>query len=456
MGFGRRQLAPDLFGTIFVTSGGFLWVAVGLLSACNTESPEISLLIDQPAMVATVAVAGWNDLGESTRVEVTSAEGQRFATEWQDSSDAQHEATLLGLLANTEYAATVATASGPVGEPITFVTGPLPTDMPAVTIAGEPGWQGYVVTTLLGETSYAVILDEQGQVVWYAAAKSTGYLTRARLRRDGAGVRLGLSAQNDTEEIPYLFTTNWLGEVQSTVEIPGYSHDFVEKADGTLAFFVLDPREVDGYSQPLDGDLLVEMNEAGETRTVFDTWDHWPEPTQGTVGADWSWTHANALDLNADETTYSASFRGLHAIVDIDAATGALGNQLGGPDSSYRFNGEPFVGQHQFQRVDGGIVVFDNRTMQQGSRAAAWTIDNDAMVATEGWSIEANPATFVYALGDVDLADDGGLLVAWSSAGLLTEHDAEGELRWSFQTELGTAIGFIQRVEALPGMERLD
>jgi hypothetical protein len=58
----------------------------------------------------------------------------------------------------------------------------------------------------------------------------------------------------------------------------------------------------------------------------------------------------------------------------------------------------------------------------------------------------------VYALGDVDRADDGSTLVTWSTSGLVDDFAPDGTLRASIAAELGVVFGYTNRLTKLPGM----
>jgi hypothetical protein len=431
---------------------------VALLGAACTHGSVGSLEVKASADIATVAQASWTDGGYPTRIEVSGPDGPWLATDWQPSNGEGHTVALLGLHAESDWTAIVATEAGPMSEAFAFSTGALPADFPAWTITGEPGWRGNLVTTVIGETSWVVVLDETGAVVWYLPVRSSGWLTRARVRQDGLGMRYGVSSLSNASLVPWVAATDWEGMETGALLLEGFTHDFVELPDGGVALLASEPRVLEGYALPVLGDRIVEMLADGTERTVFSTWEEWEAPAPGSVEEETgTWTHANALAYSAARNTYSLGLRNLDAIVEIDATTGALLRQVGGEGSTYAFvppDAAP-EDQHQFQWVEGGILVFDNRREEVGSRAIELRLDDEAGTATESGAWVHDPPAYVYALGDVHREADGSTLIAWSSAGMLTEYGSDGEVRWELQAQLGTALGFMDRVDALPGVSRV-
>jgi len=54
-------------------------------------------------------------------------------------------------------------------------------------------------------------------------------------------------------------------------------------------------------------------------------------------------------------------------------------------------------------------------------------------------------------LGDARKLPNGNQLVCWTTAGLVTEHGADGELAWQGQTRLGSALTRVRWIEDLYG-----
>ncbi len=420
--------------------------------------PKVTVSSD----VVTVATARWTDeSGERSRVEVATADGAWLVTDWQDAGG-MHEATLLGLLPGTTYTATVATESGELTGETDFTTGELPNDFPEWSTSGEASWEGYVYVNTVGAVHYLLVLDEQARPVWYHPYDPEYNAVRARPRHDGAGLVWAITPTGNEEPSPNFFHTSWLGQDLSSTTVRNYTHDFVELDDGTIGALLYDKREleVDGVFQRVTGNALATVTPEGEVTTLWSVWDDYSPESDGYVldGSGY-WTHANAIDISEDGSTFTVGLRGLSAIVDIDASTGERLGQVGGVRSDYAFANEDdsFYEEHQFQVLDDGILVFDNQptTSSTGSRVLQLELDDAAGVATATRKIYHEPPLWVYVLGDVDLLDDNGVRVTWTSSGVMTDYDADGNVRWELTMELGQALSYSLREDALPGNTRV-
>ncbi len=422
-------------------------LALGLLGACDVSA--VSIEVDGP-----VVVARWNAAAVDSRVEVQGANGDVLTTAWQAPSDEGHEALLLGLYPGEAYSAAAATRDGGRSVPSAFETSPLPGDFPTWSTEGTPGWDGFLVGSLLGDSSNVVVMDEHGQVLWFHEEVSDTRVIRARPRVDGRGIWYAAFRDTDETAAPELVSVSWQGDQLYREAIDNFTHDFVEQADGTLGLLLEDPRPVTGYEDDVRGNRVIQFQPGESPDEVFSTWDIWVPDVDGQVHDGNTWTHGNALDWDEETRAYTIGFRGQDALVEVGADSGEVRRQVGGPTSTYRFvsGAVESFDQHQFQWVDGGVLIFDNGVSETGSRAVEFALDDEAGTATERWSYQHDPVLWVYALGDVDRADDGSTLVTFSTSGVIDDLSADGEPRWSLTTGLGTVLGYTTRVSSLPGV----
>lgn len=429
------------------------FVSALLLTACYGSGPEISVSTE----VVTVATATWGDDGTASRVRVEGPDGEWVATDWQVPNPDGHESLILGLYPDEAWVAFVETEGGTSLTGVDFRTEPLLADFPTWQTTGEPGWEGYWTTSLLANSSWPVILDEAGRVVWYRDVASGGRVLRARLRGDGGGVRFATSQLTDDDQSPTLDAVSFAGALDDRLDAPFFTHDFVEKSPDVFGMIVKDTRSVAGFDVPVVGNRLVELGSDGVERTVWSTWDHWDPAVGDFVEEDGTWTHGNALDYDAERDVYTAGFRGVDAIVEVDNESGEALRQVGGPTSSYAEipKSDRQLGQHQFQWIDGGILLFDNHSEETGSRVLTLALDDELGIATPFRYLQHDPPLYTFAMGDVDLAEDGSLFVTWSSNGVVSDIGPDGEVRWELSTDIGTGFGYVERTATLPGMVRL-
>lgn len=432
---------------------------MGTFSTVASGCDAYALRIESASDVGPVATAYWQDGADArTRVRVDGPDGPWLQTDWQEPSEAGHEVALIGMYPDAAWTAYIEAEGGETSIAVPFETPALPADFPSWSTTGEPDWQGYTVTTLLSSVSTTVILDERGRVVWFNTAKDPGRAIRARLRKDGKGLRYALSLQTDSTQEPLINAVDWRGNVTSSLAVPHFSHDFVEHDDGTLGLLLFDVREHPSFSVDVYGNELVELLPEGGSRAIFSTWNLWDPELHGSVKDDGTWTHGNSLDYDETTGAYSLGFRGTDSIIEVSAATGEVLRQVGGPTSTYSFADEadkPFD-QHQFQWVEGGILVFDNHTDATGSRALELTLDENTVAASKRLEITHDPQFWVYAMGDVDRWEGGDTMVTWSTSGVLTEVNSEGSPIWELSTDFGTAFGFLTRERSIPGLQRVE
>jgi hypothetical protein len=159
------------------------------------------------------------------------------------------------------------------------------------------------------------------------------------------------------------------------------------------------------------------------------------------------WTHANSLDYDEATNTYWIGFRNLDCLAQIDRTTGEILQRVGGTLATTTFvdPAEGFLGQHQFQWLDDGLLVFDNRGgPSELSRAVEYGWAGEALQQRWEWV----SAYWVYALGDV-ARDDHGTRVTLTTAGEVDQLDTEGNVVARMNTDVGTAFGYSDRI-ALP------
>jgi hypothetical protein len=422
------------------------------LCACNTlPDPTLDVL----DTVSTVARATWTeDDDEPTRIEVSRGEHLFLVSDWQQPAE-EHHAELLGLWPNEEWSARVVSESGKASADIPFATGGLPADLPTLEVTGHAGFDGYLSTSILGANVYSVVLDETGRIVWYAPAASPFAVLTSRLRLDGGGILRARSYESDIGGPPELDWLDWGGEADRTVSVQNYTHAFVEASGGELYVLQNDIRDTQEWGYVWGSDL-ARLDTDDSVTPIWSTWDIWTPSDVGVVEDNGYWTHANALDLSADESRVTMGMRELSQIVGIDLESGTVDWFLSGAEG-YRFpNPEDAPHeQHQFQWLDDHLLVFDNREADQGSRAVELSFDDSARTASATWSWTHPGLLWSYVLGDVDRLDDGGTLVTFATAGTIDDVGPDDDLRWEVATRFRTVFGFVQRVDALPGVERV-
>lgn len=351
-------------------------------------------------------------------------------------------------------------------------TGELPLAVPAFSIEihdPDRASDGYLVTSVFAQPSAALILDMDGDVVW-AHQPDLDWeqlqITRALRSWVGEHVVYQAGVGYDTSvEYPELerkaVRVSLDGTRQDILPTPDAHHDLFERGDGGYTTLTLDIRTVEG--QEIAGDRLVEFDLDGTQRQVWTVWDHFEFNPDLGYSPDLGWSHANAVDYVKGEGAYYVSLHNLDCIVKIDRTTGEQLWVLGGRESDFTLaDGSTtlFQRQHQFVRLDDGILVFDNGTAENNdSRVVEYALDEATGAAELRWEFHLDPPRFNVAMGDVYRLPNGNTLITWSSLGQIDEVTPEGEVVWRLRSEIGKGFGFtmwrenLSNVVVYPGLE---
>ena len=428
-------------------------------SATDTgTSPAEDIQVVLSEYVGTVVIVTWTTaepttgfvrFGESTSYALSTPEETEPATE--------HRALLLGLPTDTEAHLQVVThpAAGAehVSSDYTITTGSLPPEVPTITVTGEVvSWVGsYQILPMQGTGTTVVIIDDQGRVVWFDLLEPGNNLMRALQSHDGTHMIYCLAGPQDRLDLGSVMTVSMDGSDRIILPFPNIDHDLAELPDGTLAAIVVSTNtEFRGA-----GNTIVEMALDGTTTEVWSAWD---DPALfASFQENMNWMHANALDYvlsDSGEESYYISSKEIGTITKVDRLSGQSVWHLNGDANEFELlNGtELGLESHQFQILDGGILMFDNGLPERlYSQAMEFAIDDVAMTAEEVWRYEHDPAMEVAAKGDVERFSDGNTQIVWSTGGELQNVDPAGQVHWQFNTELGYAITFVDRMESLYG-----
>ncbi len=449
-----------------------LWPLLALLALTACTSPlDVALEVELSEAIPTVVTVSWEPEhpgaeGMGVEFGVGPALDRRVTARLAD--DGRCRAQLLGLKPSTRYRLRAVEEDGGTtyaSDRQTVETGPAPAGLPGLTVertAGRIPAGGFLVTSLLSSPSWAVILDGDGDYVWWHGPGDEwerSFVPRAHLSRDGEHVLYEASASALAEGDDGVVGERMLvrvsldGSEVETLSLPGCHHDFVELPDGAVAAIVSDVREVDG--EEVEGDRIVELDWNGEERASWSTWDHLEyDPADITADDDPGWTHANALDFDEGRDAYTLSLRNLDAILRIDRGTGDILWQMGGVDSDFdaALNVLPlFQRQHQFQHLEGGLLVFDNGTVDEmRSRAVEYSYDEGAseLEVRQVWTHVDDPPLFSIGFGDVTRLPSDHTLITWSSPGQIDEVNGDGDLVWRLNAAMGAGFGYTTWVDS--------
>lgn len=368
----------------------------------------------------------------------------------------EHEVLLLGMPEQTQVYFQVLSEDDErvltwASDTLSISTGALPDYLPDMVATGTaPSWEDVIVGPIVGTVDYALMIDNQGRIVWYMALPKTGQLMRTSLAWDKrsmitfmAGPRGDLAQGTATRTALDLSSS-------TVLSTPGVDHDMIERPQGGYAaIVVVEPPFPEGLPDNSLADAVVEFDLDGTTREVWNAWDTLAPHALGNT----NWTHANGLDYDPVGDDYILSLKDFNAIVSVDAQTGETNWMLGGKAEEFTYlEGTSSVPHHhQFELLDDGIVMFDNGDSLVGrSRAVELRLDLDARTAESVWSFAHDPDYLVTAKGDVDRFDDGNTEIIWSSEGEIQDVSPLGEVVWQLNTG-GPSFVFTEHAELYRG-----
>jgi Arylsulfotransferase (ASST) len=394
------------------------------------------------------------------------------------SSD-HHDLTVLGLKAGHTYQwrAVVVDAGGVrhESEPDTFevpAAPPLLALDDLQVVVDEPAARtrflfANVVRTNDG-TAFAAILDRDGEWVWWV--DSGGKLvTTPKLSLDGRSLLWNQYDFRGEEPLGKIVRVTLDGRSRTETNIPFGHHDFVEQADGTLAYLSMTFQEFDFASEQvtLGSDQISVVPEGGAGPTVlfsmFDdfevepvlTCDHMksgPDNLFGELG--YEWTHSNSLMYLPETGSYYVLQKYTDWLIKV-APSGAVDWFMNGREGEFDLPDRELVWTiptdrdlwshgHMSELWDGGGLLFDNGDHYEPkvSRAVEFAFDEAAKTVELVWTFDHPDGEYTAVMGDVRRLGDHRI-ITWSELGSITELSATDEVVWEVDWTRGPPLDAI-------------
>ena len=427
-------------------------VTLILSIACSGPSADIQeLQIEVDDDVVTRVHVSWTS-SEATIARVDfGVDGLDQSTPWEDSPTTEHHAVLLGLPSLTTARLRIQEQSGALGEDEEVSTGLLPSSVPAFDHEGEEfaNWSLLPVSADGGDHS-VLVLDGLGQVVWYDQPPTSEFGSfTAELSPDGQSIYY---LQNDS-----VARVRLDGSERENIDLAGWDmhHDLTLLPEGGFAILGKVEGLVEGDA--VSGDLLVEVDEDGQERVVWNFFDVLDQLALDavdlkTVDTGMDFSHANSLTYDADADAYLINLARLHRLLSVDRSTGELNWYLHGAGTSgLEFQPDRLLMRtHDTDLGPEGLLVFVNNTEDD---ECSWVARVKLEPAFERASLlgafDSEVCRDVFALGSAHSNDQGGALISWSTEGVLEEIDADWKSRGSISVSLGHAFGYSYPLSSL-------
>lgn len=390
----------------------------------------------------------WVDYGQGA---LTHRAPARFA-------DGRYYATLIGFPALAEVTLRPGQRVGDeelLGDTSTVEVGLPPAGLPAFApLGGE--WTGasdeLILTTTIGqEGGNVLLLNPDGEVVWYVSFPARFAPVHAEVSRDGEGVVYNFVVREDEAEAG-LCHVELSGAERFCVTVPNSHHSFAQLPGERYAMLVSDTRRVGDTL--VEGDALVEVGVEGEIGALYSPWDHlrWDPELQPETDGYVEWTHANGVFYDEVEDTVMVSMRNLSAVARVNLEPRELRALYGGLDGwGFPLPSDTFIYAHgPALSADGDLLIFDNQDVRERapSRVMRYTLNADLERLEPNWRYYPDDGRSVSVLGSVYELDNGDLITSWGSSGEVLRLTPEAEASWGLGSEAGFILGAAQVVPA--------
>lgn len=284
---------------------------------------------------------------------------------------------------------------------------------------------GFIVTSSgLTYGNYAIIIDADGTVVWYAPTPNT--CSRARLDYEAANMwMVDVNEDNSTGEMRFVSLD---GQTTMT-NIGGLSsahHDFAV-LPGKIAALVWATADANAESN------LVEMSSdgSGSPTTVFEIGPNLYVGATATGQPSTTSYHCNSILYHPADDSFTIGDRFPDLYVKVSHA-GVLEWQFGGscanaPAGASHCVSESWQVNHGHHLLDDGtMLVFNNNVHGQPSDVLAFQLDTVGTMSATALGDFTSGNLTSNVLGDVQRLPNGNTLVTYSTDGEILEVDASG------------------------------
>lgn len=430
-----------------------------LLEACSTSGTPlpsdghagVDLTVTK---VPTVYKATW-DTATASVGSLLYGEGETLdhVAAAVDSDEGRHHEVRVALAAGTTWSWQIANDGLPdQGGSVDVIAAP--EGIPTFTLTEGEGSPtgGYVVgaSPAAGEGTAVWILDSWGRPVWWSVFdKPEPMATEARLSTDGLWLEW-------VRGVPgHAFHRRKLdGSRDEDFEVDEIHHSFIQMPEGGWTVLIEKLGEING--QAVIGQGLVALDTEGNSTEIFDSWDAMEIDTSDgqATPAGMDSIHDNGLFYDEATDRFLVSSFARNSVFAVNRSDGSVAWELGGNHSDYTLrSGTPFVEQHgPSLDANGDLLLFDNGGQDRlASRAVGYTFDEEALTYTQAWEWGADPSVYAAVFGNPERLPDGDLFVNWGSAGRLEILDADFNVTWRLDGELGSIVGYAHPIPTLLG-----
>jgi len=357
------------------------------------------------------------------------------------SNGTSHNIVLVNLKPETIYNYYISNrSSGRKSETFSFNTRPLPADITSTDkhTIDTTQFDGFILVRGLAPKGADVIIDREGDVVWYHQYDSV-------VRRPFSWTRN--NSVLSVYDSAYIVEYDLKGDLKLDLNLEEKNlshtvhHDVIYNQNGAIVALTHDSTKMDlrkfggSKSQYLRADGILVLTPAGKIEwqwnllQVLDPMTLDPK----TVDITHSLGHANSIAIDRDGH-YLISFRDFSQIWKINSNDGSVIWKLGA-DGDFKMDEDAFfMRQHSaYVNAWGDLMLFDNgdRKTRPYSRILSFSIDEAMKVATTKVNIKLNSELSADKMCSAEQIDDRKFLVCTSKRnGIISVVDGEGNVMW--------------------------
>jgi hypothetical protein len=328
-----------------------------------------------------------------------------------------------------------------------------PADLPSFYVEQLPGEvsDGYLFVSMfnrqIGRRSYHLILDDQGDLVYFQALDDIASSTDFKLQPNGLLTyfspregNVAYTVMNNNYQVVREIRAEDDPETGKVYTID--NHDLQLLNNGHALYMISDTRIIDlsdivpGGSEETEviGCVIQELDSDNNLVFQWRSWDYigLPDTYAPFDRSPLRYTHCNALEADNDGNLLLSS-RNLNEITKIDRASGEIIWRMGGRQNEFEFlNDGGFTFQHDIRRLNNGhITLYDNGDAATGvgSRGVEYAVDEANKTVEKVAEFQNNPQTIGEYMGNVQRLANGNTLIGWGSSSepVFTEFDGSGE-----------------------------
>ncbi|HEY8658828.1 MAG TPA: aryl-sulfate sulfotransferase [Hanamia sp.] len=299
----------------------------------------------------------------------------------------------------------------------------------------------YFLTQILTEPGSLIILNSNGEIVWYAPFKKgikVSHWTPQKTILCIAGEEKIPSSGGD--EIIEMDLTGkiithlqvGIGDMDKLVH-----HEVRQDKEGNIYALTFDKKifdlsKVGGTKQDtVNADGIVVFNRQGKKIWEWSIFDHLDPLTNPLILKDKKdWTHANAL-FKKDNGDFLISFRNLNQVWNIDGKTGEVKWKLGEKGDFNISEENLFSGQHAVHiNPNGELMMLDNGIKKKITRALSFHLDeiNKRVAAVINVPLDSN--YFSPSKGNAFLFDNDKILFCLTEPRAFLITDMKSNILW--------------------------